>query len=205
MTVRILFLGLILSTAVAFAQDRIFFSRTFPGSAPEYFEVTVDESGAAQYREAPDEEPLEFTVDEAAKQELFDAAGRLDRFSKDIASKRKVAFTGDKVLRYEPAEGAPSEARFSYTEDETARQLVDWFHRASETERLLIELERVERFDRLGVNDALLALQSSYDRGRVVAPEQFLPILQKIVEQDRILHLARSRAAGLIERIEAAE
>ena len=35
---------------------RLFFSRTFPGSAPPYMEVRVAATGDAEYRKAPDEE-----------------------------------------------------------------------------------------------------------------------------------------------------
>ncbi|MCB1020018.1 MAG: class I SAM-dependent methyltransferase, partial [Acidobacteria bacterium] len=40
------------SAAQATAADVIFFSRTFPGSGPPYFDVVVDSDGRAVYREA---------------------------------------------------------------------------------------------------------------------------------------------------------
>ena len=95
------------------------------------------------------------------------------------------------------------EAKFSYTEDATASELVLWFLRVSETERYYIALERAVQFDRLGVNDALLSLHSAYDKGRIIAPEQFLPLLEKVVAQQKIMHVARSRASALIESIQA--
>lgn len=183
--------------------EELYFSRDFPGSGPAYFDLTLRSDGSAGYREAPDEEPLELEVDEATVAELWGYVRALDTFAKDIASERKVAFTGDKILRFTDDAGTQHEAKFVYTEDPDAQALVSWFMKAGETARHRITLERVVRFDRLGVNDALLRLQSSIDRGRIAAPEQLLPVLEQIVAQKRILHLARSRAAGIIELIQS--
>ena len=161
----------------ASAADQIYFSRDFPGSAPPYFDVTVDREGKAVYREALDDDfPVEFEVEGEELDKLFELAESLDRFRLDLASKRKTAFTGDKIFRY-ATDGETTEAKFVFTENETARELLSWFNKVGETERHLIVLERVVQFDRLGVNKALLQFQISYDKGRVVAPEQFLPIL----------------------------
>ncbi len=186
------------------AGDAIFFSRTFPGSGPAYFEVEVDSEGHGVYREAPDEEdPLTFKLTAETREWLFAKAAELDHFNRDLASQRKVAFTGDKVLRFESDGTAKGEAKFVYTEDPVATELVSWFFRVSETERYYIDLERAAQFDRLGVNSALLKLHSAYAKGRIVAPEQFLPILEKIVAQQKIMHQARARASALIEQITA--
>ena len=202
---RIACLSVLLAAVAAAAwADELYFSRDFPGSAPAFFDVTVQSDGSGGYREALDEEPLEFKVDKATVEELWSRVQALDGLATQLDSKRKVAFTGDKVLRFTAADGKQAEAKFVYTEDPEAQALVAWFLRAGETARHRIELERVIRFDRLGVNDALLRLQSAFDRERVIAPEQLLPVLEQIVNQKNILHLARARAAGLIEKIQSA-
>jgi hypothetical protein len=185
-------------------SEQIFFSKSFPGSKPEYFEVTVDSTGKARYREdQSDEDPVEFTLTEDEKRELFDLAERLERFQKPLQSDAKVAFTGTKILRYTGAAGDAKEARFNYSTDQDAQAIVGWFEKAGETERHRAELERVVQFDPLGVNKALLQFQSSFDSGRVVAARQFLPILKTISAQSKFMHMARARAASLVERIEA--
>jgi hypothetical protein len=183
--------------------DQIFFSKSFPGSKPEYFEVTVDSTGKASYRESEtDEDPVEFTLSDEEKRELFELADRLERFQRPLQSDAKVAFTGAKILRYTAA-GEVKEARFNYSADEDAQAIVAWFEKAGETERQRGELERVVQFDPLGVNKALLQFQASFDGGRVVAARQFLPILKTISGQSKFMHMARARAASLVERIEA--
>jgi hypothetical protein len=182
--------------------DQIFFSKSFPGSKPEYFEVSVDSTGRASYREDHTEDPLEFTLTDEERRELFELAERLERFQKPLQSEAKVAFTGAKTLRYTSAASDVKETHFTYSTDQDAQAIVGWFEKAGETVRHRAELERVVQFDPLGVNKALLQFQSSFDGGRVVAAQQFLPILKAIAEQSKFMHMARARAASLVERIE---
>ena len=77
--------------------------------------------------------------------------------------------------------------------------------RIVETEQLMINLERTARFDRLGVNQALLQLQIFWDRKRLITPTQFLKMLDRVVKNDVYLNMARDRAAQLATLIRAAE
>jgi len=186
------------------AESHLFFSRTFPKSLPPYFEVTLTATGNAIYREAPDEEdPLTFTLHSRERDVIFGLVKKLDGLRRPVASDRKVAFTGDKVIRYLPGNGESEELNYTYTEDADAKALEKWFLWMSESARHLFEMERTVQFDRLGVNKALLAFQTSFDKERIVAARQFLPILQKIAHGKQFVHIAQARAAGLITRIEA--
>lgn len=186
-------------------ENRIFFSKSFPGSVPAYFEIELSSSGETLYREAPGEaDPLTFKLRPEETGEIFGLVEKLEYFKRPVASSRKVAFTGEKTLRFESSVGERQELKFSFSEDLDAKALVVWFERIAQTERHLIELERAAQFDRLGVNKALLQFQTSFDDGRTVAAEQFLPILKKIAEGSKYVHVARSRAASLVERIETA-
>jgi hypothetical protein len=197
--------GSVIAQDGASANDRIYFSKSFPKSVPAYFEVEVAQSGKVLYREAPGEQdPVEFQLGANETASVFESAEKLERFRIELNLNRKVAFTGDKVFRFVSATGEKSEAKFVYTENPEALKLLAWFEKAGETERHLIELERVVQFDHLGVNKRLLQFQISLEKDRIVAPAQFLPILEKIASQKKIVQLARSRAAGLAERIERA-
>ncbi len=198
--------ALLLTVAVAAAlraqsTAEIFFSKSFPGSNPAYFEVQIDGAGKAVYREAPDDDqPLRFQLAAKDITEIFGLAEKLRFFARPLESKLKVAQMGLKTLRYQNADQR-GEAKFNYSEDPDARALVDWFEKISESEQHLIQLQRTARFDRLGVHKALLLFESSLDRNRIVAAEQLLPILDKIAGQKIYLHMAQARAAALAERI----
>ena len=180
---------------------RLFYSRSFPGSVPPYFQVTLDRNGDTEYREAPDEDnPLQFHLTEAEANEVFGLAEKLDYFKHPLESPAKVAFMGMKTFRYENG-AQKSEVKFNFSEDPQARELVDWFERMGESAEHRIELERTAKYDRLGVLKALLLLESAMDRKRLVGMDQYLPMLDRIAKNESYMHTARARAAEIAEAI----
>jgi hypothetical protein len=180
---------------------RLFYSRSFPGSVPPYFQVTLEQNGDTEYREAPDEDnPLKFHLAEAETREVFGLAEKLDYFKRPLESSAKVAFMGTKTFRYENGD-RKSEAKFNYTEDPQAKELMDWFDRMGESAEHNIELERAAKYDRLGVLQALLLLESAIDRKRLVGMDQYLPMLDRIAKNESYMHTARARAAEIAEAI----
>jgi hypothetical protein len=198
-----LFGSAVLSPAYAADVPKLSYSRAFPGSNPPWFEITINKSGAGQYKEDPkDEDPLKFQLTAAETGQVFGLADKLDHFSRQLESGLKVANMGTKTFRYE-ADGKVSEVKFNYSQDADARGLADWFEHVSDTERSLIELEKAVRFDKLGVQDAILHVEILRDQNRLVAPEQFLPMLDRVVKNESFLHMARDRAANLADWIRA--
>lgn len=186
-------------------SPRIYYSKSFPGSVPAYVSITIDRQGAGEYREAPDDEsPLKFTVKDPDISQIFDLTDKLDRFKHPLESPLKVAFMGTKTFRFEGA-GEKAEVKFNFSEDPIARDLADCFEKISESEQHRISLERAAKYDKLGVMKALLQFESSWDRKRIVAAEQFLPILDRIAKNESYLHEARLRAAKMADTIRAAQ
>jgi len=192
---------LIIVAGAAIGAPRLYYSKFFKGSVPEYVAITVERDGKATYQEAKDDDnPLRIQLAEADTQELFALADKLDHFQRPIESGLKVANLGVKTFRFE--DGAEKhEIQFNYSLDATAQTLLDWFERVSESEQNLVNLERTVKFDHLGVNEALLQLQVTLEHRRVVAPEQFLPLLDRVSKNESFMHIARERAAGMAEAI----
>lgn len=186
-------------------QPQLFYSKSFPGSAPPYVEIHLDRAGNCEYKEAPDDDqPLKFQLSAPDTNEIFSLVDKLGHFNRPLESPLKVAFMGTKTYRYE--NGAEKhEVKFNFSEDLDARQLQDWFERIAESEQRLIYLEREAKYDKLGVNNALLLLQSSFDHKRLVDPQQFLPMLDRVIKNESYMHMARERAAGLADAIRAAK
>ena len=185
----------------AAAAPGLFYSRSFPGSTPAYFQIALDRGGNVEYREAPDDDnPLSFRLSDAEAAEVFGLAGKLDYFKRPIESAAKVAFTGAKIFRYE--DGAQkSEVKFNFTEDSSARALTEWFERMGEAARDHIDLERTAKYDKLGVLDALMRIESGMSRKQLVALDQYLPLLDRIIENESYMNTARERAARIAAAI----
>ncbi len=197
-----------LAAAVAmmcFAADapRVSFTKVFPGSDPAYMAVTVDKDGTTTYREAKDEEPETFKLEPEVVSAIFSLADKLDHFKHPLESGLKVAKTGDKTFRWENGPES-SESKFNYSNEEDARILQDWFERISESERAIMGLRRAIRFDRLGVNEAVLRVDMLWSQKRLVGRDQFLPILDRVAKNQAFVNLARDRAGRLANELRAA-
>jgi hypothetical protein len=188
------------------ADPKLVFTKSFPGSVPAYVEITVEKSGNTVYKEAPDDNnPITIQLDKADSDAMFALVDKLDHFSNPIESPLKVAFMGKKTFRYDDGQPdtKPQEVQFNYSSDPNAVALLDWFERIAETERGFIELERTVKYDKLGVQNALLLIQVSRDQKRLVYPQQFLPLLDRVVKNESYMHMARERAAAFADEIRA--
>jgi len=187
--------------ALAADAPRLFYSRTFPGSVPAYLDVTVESNGDGMYREAVDDElPSKFHLSDAETKEVFALADKLDHFKHPLESPLKVAFMGTKIFRYELG-NEKDEVKYNFTEDLNGQALQDWFERMAESSQQRDNLERAAKYDHLGVMHAVELLASAYDRKRLVAMDQFLPILDRVAKNETYMHQARALAAEIAESI----
>jgi hypothetical protein len=190
--------GLLAACAVAAAPAKLTFTKSFPGSVPEYCFVEIDQSGALTYKESPtDDRPVKAQVPTSDVAPLFDLAQQLDFFKSPIESGLKVANTGKKTFRYESPEGKTAEVVFNYSTIVAAEQLLDRFESMAATERAWIDLDRTVHFDHLGINDSLAQVEDLWIKKQLIAPAQFVPLLTRITSRESIMHLARERAARL--------
>jgi hypothetical protein len=198
---RLLLLSLAALGLWAADLPKLTYSKSFPGSQPAYMSITVDREGNSTYQEAPqDDNPLAFKLSPQETAALFAKAEKLGRFTRPLESGLRVARMGDKTFRYENGE-EKHEVKFNYSLDPDAQALLDWFEIVAESEQYFIALERAVKFDKLGVNDALLALDVALGQDRLAARSQFLPLLDRVAKNESFMHMARARAADLAESI----
>lgn len=201
---KLLVLALTVCSALAAAPAKLTFTKSFPGSIPAYTYVSIDHTGAVEYKESPtDSQPLRVQLRESEIAPLFSMAEQLNYFRLPLESGLKVANTGKKTFRYEPESGAASETTFNYSTDPTAQQLLERFEEIAASERAYLQLDSTMRYDKLGVNDALADVESLWLRKQLAAPEQFIPLLTRISTHQSFMHLVRERAARLKDEFQA--
>jgi hypothetical protein len=190
---------------IAGAQEvpRITFSKSFPGSQPAFFLITVERTGAASYNESQDPDNAEkLHLEPGATGEMFQMADRLDHFNRPLESGLKVANMGEKTLRWESG-GETRETKFNYSTNEGAKLLADRFEGIAECAQTLLELRRSIRHDHLGVNAVVLKIQGLWTDKRLVATADFLPLLDQVAKDEVYIHMARERAAQIADAIRA--
>ena len=186
------------------AAATISYRRVFKGSTPEFIEVKVNDQGKSTFdiRQLDDDaDPQPFEVGAPVQKRIFELAGELKNFaigSLDI--QKKIANLGEKTFRYENGAEA-HETTFNYTLNPSATQLMQIFEGLARQQQDLVLLQRQAKFDRLGVNDALMQFETDMDHRLLPEPERLLAILDQIAADSHYLEIARTRARALAERI----
>lgn len=197
--------ALFCDSAAAGAAAKLTFRRVFKGSSPEFIEISVREDtdgGAYEIRQL-DEDPgsAPFQVSATLRAKMFDLAGQLHHFQgQDLDVHRKIANLGEKTFRWESGTEA-HEVKFNYTLNAAAAQLLQIFEGLARQQEHVDLITRRMKYDRLGINDALLQFESDLNRSLVPEPQRVLPMLDQIAGDSRFVEIARQRARSLAERI----
>jgi len=190
-------------TTVAQDHQRVTYTKTFPGSDPEYVSISVDRSGLVSYKEmAGDDSPDTFQLEPQFTETIFQLAAKLGHFKKSVESGAKVANMGAKTFRWEDGNDA-GQTTFNYSTDPSAQQLWNCFEEMTGSQRAYLELNRAVRHDKLGVNDALMRITELWTDSKLVGTPQFLPLFDRVAGDDSYIHIARERAAELAEAVRA--
>ena len=86
-------------------------------------------------------------------------------------------------------------------ETSNAAERSDWFERMSESAQARLDLEKSAKYDRLGLDKTLRQMLVAMDRKRLVGLEQYLPLLDRITNNESYMHTARAKAAEMAETI----
>lgn len=181
------------------------YRRIFKSSTPEFIEIKVEEnSDKASYEiRQLDEDPgsTPFEISSALRNKIFELTAQLNYFNGvDLDIHRKIANLGEKTFRWEHGSEA-HEVKFNYTVNTAASQLLQICEGLARQEELVEVLQRRIKYDRLGVNDALLDLETDLSKGVLPEPQRLLPLLDQISADYRFVEIARQRARVLAEKI----
>jgi hypothetical protein len=181
------------------------YRRVFKSSVPEFIEIRIQQnSNAATYEIRQLEEdpsPTPFEIGSPLRSKIFQLISDLRYFKgMDLDVHRKIANLGEKTFRWD--DGAESnEVKFNYTLNTAAAQLLQICEGLARQQELIELLERRMKYDRLGVNDALLQFEDALNKGELPEPQRALPLLEQIGQDDRFVEIARQRARALAERL----
>lgn len=181
------------------------YRRIFKSSTPEFIEIKISEdSDTASYDiRQLDEDPsaTPFEINQALRAKIFELIAQLHYFKGlDLDVHRKIANLGEKTFHWERG-SETHEVKFNYTVNSEASQLLQICEGLARQQQLVDLLQRRMKYDRLGVNDALLQLETDLSKGVLPEPESVLPLLDQIAADSRFVEIARQRARALAERV----
>jgi hypothetical protein len=181
------------------------YRRIFKSSTPEFIELKIREdtdTGSYEIRQLDDDPgATPFQIDSALRARIFELIGQLNYFKGlDLDVHRRIAYLGEKTFRWE--RGSEShEVKFNYTVNSAASQLLQICEGLARQQELIDLLQRRMKYDRLGVNDALLQLETDLSKGVLPEPQNLLPLLDQISADSQLVDIARQRARALAERL----
>lgn len=195
----------VMPVAAAPAGGVFTYRRVFKSSVPEFIEIKIPESsGNASYEIRQLDEDAgstQFEVGVGLRAKIFKLAGQLNHFKGlDLDTHRKIANLGEKTFRWEGS-GETYEVKFNYTLNTQATQLLQICEGLARQQELIDLLNRRMKYDRLGVNDALLQFENDLIKGVLPEPQRALPLLDQIAGDSRFVEIARQRARALAERV----
>ena len=181
------------------------YRRVFKSSVPEFIEIRIQENSTAATYEIrqldEDAGAVPFEIGPTLRSRIFQLASELHHFKGlDLDVHRKIANLGEKTFRWESGAGT-SEVKFNYTLNSAATQLLQICEGLARQQELIDLLQRRIKYDRLGVNDALLQFENDLSKSVLPEPERALPLLDQIAGDSRFVEIARQRSRALAERI----
>jgi len=181
------------------------YRRIFKSSTPEFIEIKIKEdadTGSYEIRQL-DEDPgaTPFEINSSLRAKMFELTAKLNYFKGlDLDVHRKIANLGEKTFRWERGSEA-HQVKFNYTVNPEATQLLQICEGLARQQELIDLLQRRMKYDRLGVNDALLEVEADLSKGVLPEPQRVLPLLEQIAGDSRFVEIARQRARALAERV----
>jgi len=181
------------------------YRRVFKGSSPEFIEISVrEDSDVAAYEIRQLDEDAgasPFQVSTTLRTKMFDLAAQLKHFQgQDLDVHRRIAYLGEKTFHWDCGPEV-HEAKFNYTLNNAATQLQQIFEGLARQQEHADLITRRMKYDRLGINDALLQFESDLNRSLLPEPKRLLPMLEQIAGDPKFVDIARQRARSLAERL----
>ena len=193
------------------AVPAVSFTFAWPSVEPHRYVIVIDSGGkgayqswtadstAAQPAGEDDSYEQKFAASPAARDRVFALASQLKYFNGDFDfRKRPIAFTGDKTLAYADPD-QHYETRYNWSENPGIEELTSFFQGIAETVESGRRLQRLRRFDRLGLDEELKSLEHAAVEHRASELQIIAPILLEIAEDSAVLNIARQRARHILQ------
>lgn len=142
--------------------------------------------------------PLEFTLSDRVRDQIFDLAQRAHYFSGKVDSGRKnIANTGAKTLVYK--DGAhDSQATYNYSPSVPVTQLTALFQSLSQTLEFGRRLSFFYKYQKTALDEDLKRMEELQRENSVGDVQAIAPVLKQIAGDQSVMNVARARARRLL-------
>jgi hypothetical protein len=191
-------------------RPTITFDRVWEAYKPQNVTITVQSTGSARYVSRnpfsppePGADPdytLDFTLSSRSQQKLLRDAREANYFNGDFSFKKHVvASTGKKTLTYsDPVRHFST--TYDYSDNKAIEEITNLFSGISNTIEHGRKLAYLHRFDKLGLEDELKAMEDAAESHNLAEVQIIAPTLKSIQDDTKVLNIARQRAKRLLAK-----
>jgi hypothetical protein len=226
MTVRSLYIPFLLLTGLALvllgagqnpdpaehpAIPTVTFNCLWEAATPQLYAITARSTGSTRYVSSnpvrqstdrtvdPDYE-IEFTLSSSGSAKIFALATQANYFDGDFDYKKHaVANTGSKTLTYADL-ARHLQTTYNWSENAAIDQLTRFFQGVSSTIEHGRKLAFLHRYDKLGLEDELKAMEDEAQSRYLAELQIIAPVLESIANDSSVMNIARQRARRLLQR-----
>ena len=183
------------------------FTLDFQGANPSHYEISIASDGRGSYSsngqlnqqsEPADPAPLQFTISDSVRTQVFDLVKKSRYFSGKIDSGRKnIANTGNKVLTYKDA-GHNSQATYNYSPVPAIQELTSIFQGLSTTLEFGRRLTYFRKYEKLALDDDLKRMEQMQRENNLGDLQAISAVLNGIANDASVMNVSRARALRLL-------
>ncbi|MGI4756912.1 MAG: hypothetical protein ACRYGF_08690 [Janthinobacterium lividum] len=174
-----------------------------PGLQVPHWQITIPARGLAQYTGKPekgnDPGQILFPLSDAGRQKLSTLLNRSKGLQPCETKSKGLANMGLKDVVYAPAEGPEVHCAFNYTDNKPLGETLDYMLALAGTLQAGMEIDRLHRYDRLGLDPVMIRLAEDAKSGHAVEIGAIRPTLESLVADEALLDRVRSRAQQLLD------
>jgi hypothetical protein len=189
------------------ALPTVGYTQDFEGSNPSHYELTVSSDGHGIYTsngqlsekaEPAELVPVEFTVSDKVRQQIFDLAKHAKYFDGKVDSGRSnIANTGTKVLTYKDDKRS-TKATYNYSPIPAIADLTSIFQNLCTTLEFGRRLTFFHKYQKLALDDELKRMDEMRRDTMLGDLQAIAPILRDIANDQKVMNVSRSRALRLL-------
>jgi hypothetical protein len=189
------------------ASPTVSFTLDFPNANPSHYEITVSRDGHGTYSSnghtnkdaAPaDPAPLEFTLSDQVREQIFQLAQRAHYFSGKVDSGNKnIANTGAKTLTYKDGQH-DGQATYNYSPSVPVQQITAIFQGLSETLEFGRRLSFFHKYQKTALDEDLRRMEELQKDNSLGDVQAIAPVLKEIADDQSVMNVARARALRLM-------
>ncbi len=172
------------------------------GLTVPHWQIAIHEKGDATYSGKPakgiDPGEVSFVMSAAGREKLGLLLSQTHDLRPCETKSKGIANMGQKDMVYVPAGGAEAHCSFNFTDNKPLTEISDFLLAMANTVQTGVELDRLHKYDRLGLDAVMRRLATDVKEHRAVELIAIQPTLQSLAEDEAVMERVRLRAQELL-------